>query len=109
MKTETTTTDKGVVRVVKTDKTLTAKQAAELTCCDTMSKRGEVFTARRSFFYTSGKTAEDFAKKVIADIPGATMIDCGEVWKAFRGGASFAQQSHWWVTFTIKSVNTNEP
>lgn len=67
----------------------------------TVSVSKGVYTARRSFFYTKGRTAADFAAEVKAAVPGAVIIDFQEVFKAFRGGASVANQSHWWVKFTL--------
>ena len=64
-----------------------------------LSVRKGVYTLRRSFFYTHGYTSTMLAEKVKA--AGFTIIDHGEVWKNFRGGASVAKQSHWWVRFTI--------
>lgn len=64
------------------------------------SVRGGVFTVRDSFFYTSGRTAQDLVNEVRAVFPTAVVLDSGEVWKDFRGGAPVARQSHWWVKFT---------
>lgn len=58
------------------------------------------FTVRRGFFYTNGRTAAHFAEIVKIALPNVRIIDSGEVWRPFRGGASTAQQSHWFVTFT---------
>lgn len=68
---------------------------------DTLSKRDGVYTARRGFFYRHGGSSEKFAARVQA-LPGAAVLDHGEVWKAFSGGASLARSSHWWVTFTVQ-------
>jgi hypothetical protein len=62
---------------------------------------GREFTARESFFYTGGRDAEHFARRVVAAVPGAVVLGSGEVWKAFRGGDSVKQGSHWWVRFRI--------
>lgn len=67
---------------------------------DTISKRNGVFTVRMGFFYSHGRTAENLVAAVKSALPTAVILDSGEVWKAFRGGASTANQSHWWVTFT---------
>ena len=68
---------------------------------DTLSKKDGVYFARQGFFYTSGKTADDFVKKIKEVFPKATIKRKGEVWKDFRGGASVGNQSHWYVEFTI--------
>lgn len=68
---------------------------------DTASVKNGTYLVRRGFFYSHGKTAADLEGQVRAAFPGAKIIDSGEVWKAFRGGASVAQQSHWFVRFTL--------
>lgn len=68
---------------------------------DTISKRNGVYTARKEFFYTKGKTAADFVKRVTDAYPGAKILDSGEVWKPFKGGATTANSSHWFVKFTL--------
>lgn len=68
---------------------------------DTFSKRDGVFTVRREFFYTRGTHAEDKVNEVLAAFPNAKILDSGEVWKPFRGGASTANSSHWFVKFTL--------
>jgi hypothetical protein len=78
---------------------------------DSFSCRNGVYTVRKGFFYPGvfrhGGTAEGVAEtvrmKVKAALPDytVTIIDKDEVWKPFRGGASVANQSHWWVKFTV--------
>jgi hypothetical protein len=81
---------------------MTLKQLREKLSADTYSLKNGIFTVRRGFFYTGGRTSEDFAQAVSAALPSATIVEHGEVWKAFRGGASTAQQSHWFVKFQVK-------
>lgn len=69
---------------------------------ETVSVRDGIYTARLGFFYTGGYTAEQFANRVRKAYPTAKILDSGEVWKAFRGGASCAQQSHWFVKFRLE-------
>jgi uncharacterized C2H2 Zn-finger protein len=68
---------------------------------DTISKKGDIITVRKEFFYTFGKTAEDFVNRVKEKYPNAEIVDYGETWKPFRGGASTANQSHWYVKFRL--------
>lgn len=60
---------------------------------------------RWGFFYTGGKTSEDFvnaiAKLLTNNNIKFSIQDNGEVWKEFRGGASTANQSHWFVVVKI--------
>jgi len=70
---------------------------------DTISLRNGVFTVRRGFYYRHGTTAEDKANCVKQYLPTARIIECGEIWAAFRGNASVADQSHWFVKFDFPS------
>lgn len=79
----------------------TSKQIKETGKFDTVSHKAGVFTVRRGFFYTKGKTSYDLAQTVRDLFPTARVVDHGEVRKPFNGGASTAQSSHWWVKFTI--------
>ncbi len=72
---------------------------------DTCSVKNGVFTARRGFFYTSGRTAEKFVACILKSFPTAIILDKGEVWKPFRGGASTTAQSHWFVKFTFPGID----
>jgi hypothetical protein len=67
-----------------------------------VSKRAGVFTVRDGFFYRHGRNSGDLVQKVRDAFPTAKILDQGEVWKAFRGGASVANQSHWFVKFSIE-------
>ena len=55
-----------------------------------------------SFFYTHGKTADDYESKVISKIPNAHIVESGTVWKNFRGGDTTFQGSHFYVVFNVK-------
>lgn len=69
---------------------------------DTVSQRDRIFTVRKGFFYSHGKTSDDLVAKVRTAFPDAEIVDSGEVWKSFRGGASVTQSSHWYVKFKEK-------
>jgi hypothetical protein len=78
-------------------------QIRENVHADAITKRRKdgVIVLRRAFFYRHGGTAEKFADRVREafvkyNIP-AKVINSGEVWKPFRGGATVASQSHWFV------------
>lgn len=70
---------------------------------DSVSRNNEngIITVRRRFFYTMGRTAADLEQRVRSAFPQATIVDSGDVWKAFSGGASVARSSHWYVRFTL--------
>lgn len=82
---------------------VTLKQVREQLNPDSASCRAGVFTVREGFFYTHGRTADDLVARVLKAFPTATIFDSGEVWKAFRGDASVAQSSHWFVSFAVRS------
>jgi len=60
---------------------------------------------RWGFFYTHGKTAEYYASKVEDLLTminvNHMIVDCGKVWKNFRGGTSIANSSHFWVEIEL--------
>lgn len=66
------------------------------------TKDGHIMV-RRSFFYTHGRTASDFAKTIEHSLRpmNVSVVDFGEQWKAFSGGASVAQGSHWWAKVKV--------
>lgn len=72
---------------------------------DQVTKRGTTYTARRGYYYRHGQTAQGFVNKVLDAIPGVKIIDSGDIWKPFKGGASLAQQSHFYVTFELPTMN----
>ena len=60
---------------------------------------------RRGFYYTNGNSADTFADRISnklneLNIPH-TIIDRGQVWKPFKGGATIKNQSHWWVKVKV--------
>jgi len=69
---------------------------------DTVSKRRDgSIVIRRGFYYRHGADAETYKIAVCKRLNEAGMNyhlkDYGEKWTSFRGGASLASQSHWWV------------
>lgn len=71
-----------------------------------LTKYRGVYTYRQGFFYRHGdnhfKVREKLSKALDKAGIAATILDSGEQWKAFRGGASLKQDSHWWVKFSIE-------
>lgn len=68
---------------------------------DEVAYSNGIFTARIGFFYTHGKSTLDLIKKIEAVVPDFDVIDSGEVWKSFNGGASLRASSHWFVKFSL--------
>ena len=66
-------------------------------------KQNGDIVARRSFFYKHGKTSADFEAYVQKILTQAGLndkyriVESGEIWKPFNGGASVAMQSHWFT------------
>lgn len=79
----------------------TLKQVKEKLSENCSYKNG-IFTYRVGFFYRNGRTEEEFVKKVMDVFPEATIESSGSVDKPFRGGASLANSSHWFVKFSFK-------
>ena len=73
----------------------------------TLSQRDGVFTVRKEYFYRHGYDEDKFAAAVLKAIPCAVIVDKGDHWAAFRGNASTARSSHWWVKFRIAEHDAN--
>ena len=77
---------------------------AAVSCNDLQySKKTDTWIFRRRFYYTHGFTSDKWAMNIsnaltIAGVGPFTVINHGEVWKVFRGGASVRAQSHWYAT-----------
>jgi hypothetical protein len=66
-------------------------------------KKDGTIVVRRGYFYRNGMDSAKFATivaKMIADagLP-VVMKEHGDHWASFRGGASLATSSHFWVEF----------
>ena len=86
-------------------KSLTAKLKENIKT-DMISKNREGnYIFRKGFFYTHGKTARDYQTQITDQLKALDLsfevVDCGMVHKAFKGGASVKNQSHWWVEINI--------
>jgi len=69
---------------------------------DSISIRKGIYTVRRGYFYSSGGSAEKFAARVQAAFPNARILESGNHWTPFRGGAKLANSTHWFVKFTLE-------
>jgi len=68
---------------------------------DQLIKSKGVFVYRSGYFYRHGQDTKTHVNKVLSTFPDAKIIDSGDHWAAFRGGASVAKQSHFYVKFEI--------
>lgn len=82
-------------------KHLTTAQVNEKLNVDQVTLRNGIYTMRQEFYYRHGTTADDYVAKVKAAFPNAEILEKGEVWKPFRGSATIAQSSHWFVKFKL--------
>ena len=70
---------------------------------DTIGKnKAGNYVIRRGYFYRHGNSATEMANRVSE--AGFEVVDSGDHWAAFRGGASTRQSSHFWVEFKVKEV-----
>jgi len=64
------------------------------------------FMFRKGYFYTNGATPEGFEKAVTRQLTEAgiahKVINTGNHWASFNGGASVAKSSHFWVRVKIE-------
>ncbi len=69
-----------------------------------VSFRKGIFTAKRSYFYGITKPIQPYIDKVIELIPNAEIVDSGNHFHAFCGGAKSgsAKDSFYWVSFKLK-------
>ena len=86
---------------MKSLKSSTKEIKNQLTGVDTVSKRNGIFTVRKEFYYRHGMNSETLIDKIKKVFPDVIIIDSGEIWKPFRGGASVANSSHWFVKFSF--------
>lgn len=70
-------------------------------------KRDGTIMVRQSYFYRHGMDSTQFADKVSEFLKeegiAATVIDSGDHYADFRGGASVAKQSHFWAQVKIEA------
>jgi len=78
-------------------------EIGELLSSDSTSKRGDVYTVRKTYYYKHGYDAMQYASKVKSVFPDAIIIDYGDHWAPFRGGDSVERGSHWYVKFKLPS------
>jgi hypothetical protein len=84
--------------------TVTIKQvraALEIGVDSIGKNKAGAIVIRRGFFYRNGMDCAKFTAKVDAALKAAglefTIVRDGEHYAPFRGGASVAQSSHWYV------------
>jgi hypothetical protein len=82
--------------------TMKLQQMREALMVDQVARQKDgTYLARKGYFYHHGQTSEKLAERVAAALPGVTVLDHGDHFAAFRGGAPLAKSSHFWVRFTV--------
>jgi len=79
---------------------ITPKQVRSALLADSYSVNDGVFTLRWGYFYSRGVTVQDKINYVLEKFPKVKIIDSGNNWKPFRGGATLRNQSHFFVSFS---------
>ena len=78
----------------------------ENVCCDMISKnKASNYVFRRSYFYRMGSEVSFYESiKIQLEQLGLSyeLVDFGDHWVPFKGGASIAKGSHFYATFNIK-------
>ena len=71
---------------------------------DTLSQRNGIFTVKKSYFWGISKNGEEQAETVKSLIPQAMIIDYGNHFHGFVGGAPAGSpnSSYYYVKFTIE-------
>jgi len=89
-------------------KTLTATALADIMVIDNVSKKRDGsghFIFRKGYFYTNGGSEDKLAERIERDCKinnlNVEIVDKGNHWAAFNGGAPLAKSSHWWVVAKI--------
>lgn len=92
-------TYKEIKQVIGNDSSTSSYAVTKLQCGENGGRGLTII--RCGFYYRNNFTSEMFANKVSRVLTEANLtfkvVDHGEVWKPFRGGARLADQTHWWV------------
>lgn len=73
------------------------------TVVSTLSRRGNVYTAKKSYFWGATVCGAALADVIVHRIPQAKIIETGNHFKPFHGGAKRGsrQDSYLWCKFSI--------
>ena len=75
-------------------------------CVDSVGKnKAGNIVVRKGYYYRNGMDADKFETQIQGILVShkiyAQVINKGDVWKPFRGGASVAQQSHFYLELAV--------
>lgn len=88
---------------------MTLKELKAKSGIDSISCKDGIYTARIGFYYQHGRSAEWMRKRVQDSLPEAEIIDAGEKYATFSGGAPLSRQSHWWCKFKMPEKKAGQP
>lgn len=88
---------------------LVVTDALSITADSLTTHRDGTFTARRSFFYRFGKSAEDFRARVVADLETAGLGSRVVVVSVDEKEATWPATSYWSVRFRVKPETVDGP
>lgn len=70
------------------------------------NKKGN-YIIRQAFYYSNGRSEHIIEAALLNKYPTANVVGKGKKLTPFRGGATVANQSHYWVEFNFDTPNTN--
>lgn len=83
----------------------TANKLQELISIDQVTRKGDLYTFRAGYYYRHGQTEDSVATRISKALTAHgyrhEIVDKGDHWAAFRGGASIARSSHFWVKIRL--------
>jgi hypothetical protein len=70
-----------------------------------------VFKVKKSYYWGFTKSGDELIPAVKAIFPDAEILQSGNHFHAFVGGAKSgsAQDSYWWLTFKVPSIEVKKP
>ena len=83
--------------------TMSLMELKELLAMDSISKKGNIITVRKGFFYTRGRTVHDLIVDILLNFPAAQIVKSETRVKPFKGGGTISQNSHWRVSFILNT------
>ena len=71
---------------------------------DVISQKDGIVTIKKCYYWGVTKSGESYRDKVLELLPTATIVDFGNHFAPFRGGAKAGspQSSYFWVKFRIE-------
>ena len=94
----------------------TLSEIKDLISFDSIGKnKSGNYVVRFGYFYRHGNTSEKYAAGIKVALPDANIVAHGDHYANFRGGASVAKSSHFWVEFNFPEtpatdgVHSNNP